>query len=136
MARETWVQSLVESYQRLRKWHLITPCLTLSIIRYRSRVKWSNPGNGVASSPTLWCSSYLKGRLGVTLNYDRQFYFIYIYVYIYIYIYIYMCVCVCVCVYIKFAKMNVQHCVIWKFTPLKFDWAIILQKQSKTLPVS
>ena len=27
------VQSQVESYQRLKKWHLIPPCLTLSIIR-------------------------------------------------------------------------------------------------------
>ena len=26
------------------KWYLIPPCLTLSIIRYGSRVKWSNPG--------------------------------------------------------------------------------------------
>ena len=25
------------------------PCLTLSIIRYGSRVKWSNPGKGVAA---------------------------------------------------------------------------------------
>ena len=33
MARETWVQSRVESYQRLKKWYLISPCLTLSIIR-------------------------------------------------------------------------------------------------------
>ena len=30
---------------------------TLSIIRYRSRVKWSNPGKGVAPFSTLWCSS-------------------------------------------------------------------------------
>ena len=37
---------------------LIPPCLTLSMIRYVSRVKWSNPGNGVAPSPTLPCSSY------------------------------------------------------------------------------
>ena len=27
---------------------LIPPCLTLSILRYVSRVKWSNPGKGVA----------------------------------------------------------------------------------------
>ena len=40
----TWVQSQVTSYQRLKKWSLIPPCLTLSIIRYVSRVKWSNPG--------------------------------------------------------------------------------------------
>ena len=39
MAWETWVQSQVESYQRLKKWYLMPPCLTLSIIRYGSRVK-------------------------------------------------------------------------------------------------
>ena len=60
IARETWVQSQVESYQRLKKWYLMPPCLTLSIIRYGSRVKWSNPGKGVAPSPTPWCSKLLK----------------------------------------------------------------------------
>ena len=60
MARETWVQSQVESYQRLKKWYLMPPCLTLSIIRYRSRVKWSNPGKGVAPSPTPWFSKLSK----------------------------------------------------------------------------
>ena len=39
VARETWVQSQVESYQRLKKWYLMLPCLALSIIRYGSRVK-------------------------------------------------------------------------------------------------
>ena len=82
MARETWVQSKVESYQRLKKWYLMPPCLTLSIIRYGSRVKWSNPGKGVAPFPTPWCSSYRKGSLRVTLDYGRQLYFIYIYMYI------------------------------------------------------
>ena len=52
MAQETWVQFQVESYQRLKKWYLMRPYLTLSIIRYGSRVKWSNPGKGVAPSPT------------------------------------------------------------------------------------
>ena len=28
------------------------------IIRYGSRVKWSNPGKGVTPFPTAWCSSY------------------------------------------------------------------------------
>ena len=32
--------------------------LALSIIRYGSRVKWSNLGNGVAPSPTPRCCSY------------------------------------------------------------------------------
>ena len=72
MARKAWVQSQVESYQRLKKWYLMPPCLTLSIIRYESRVKWSNPGKGVAPSPTPLCSSYGKGSLRVTLDYGRQ----------------------------------------------------------------
>ena len=33
ITRETWVQSQVESYQRLKKWYLMLPCLKLSIIR-------------------------------------------------------------------------------------------------------
>ena len=48
------------SYQRLKKWYLMSPCLTLSIIRYGSRVKWSNPVKRAAPSPTPWCSSYQK----------------------------------------------------------------------------
>ena len=60
MVRETWVRSQVESYQRLKKWYLMPPCLTLSIIRYGSRVKWSNPGKWVAPSPTPWCSKLSK----------------------------------------------------------------------------
>ena len=37
---------------------------------------------GVAPSPTPWCSSYRKGSLQVTLDYGRQLYF-YLYIYIY-----------------------------------------------------
>ena len=58
MARETAVQSQVKSYQRLKNWYLMSPCLILSIIRYGSRVKWSNPEKGVAPFPTPRCSSY------------------------------------------------------------------------------
>ena len=47
------VQFQVNSYQRLRKWFFIQPCLTLHIIRYGARVKWSNPGKEVAPSPTV-----------------------------------------------------------------------------------
>ena len=74
MAWETWVQSQVKSYQRLKKWFLMLPCLTLSIIRYGSRVKWSNPGKELVPTPTPWCSSYRKWSLRVTLNYGRQIY--------------------------------------------------------------
>ena len=54
------VQSRVDSYQRLKKWYLMPPYSALKTIRYGSRVKWSNPGNGVAPSPTFQCSSYWK----------------------------------------------------------------------------
>ena len=38
VVQETRVQSQVESYQRLKKWYLMPSCLTLSIIRLRSRI--------------------------------------------------------------------------------------------------
>ena len=63
MVQETRVRSLVESYKRLKKWYLMPPCLALTIIKYVSRVKWSNPGKGVAPSPTPRCCSYLKREL-------------------------------------------------------------------------
>ena len=96
MVRETWVQSYVASYQRHKRWYLIPPCLTLSSIRYVSRVKWSNPGKGVALSPTLPCSSYRKGSLWVPLDSSNQLYF-YFFTYIYIYICAHARARVCVC---------------------------------------
>ena len=51
-----------------KKGFLRPPCLTLSIIRYGSRVKWNNPKNGVAPSPTPRCGSNLKETLRVTLD--------------------------------------------------------------------
>ena len=78
MARKTWVQCQVQSYQRLKKWYLKPPCLTLSIIRYGSRIKWSNPWKGVPPFPTPWCSSYRKGSHRVTLDYVRQLYLLFI----------------------------------------------------------
>ena len=55
--RETDIQSQVESYQRLKKWYLIPPCLTLSIMRCISRVKRNNPRGRAAPSHTTRCSS-------------------------------------------------------------------------------
>ena len=43
-------------------------CLTLIIIRYGSRIKWSNPGKEVAPSPTPWYSRYRKGSIRVALT--------------------------------------------------------------------
>ena len=85
------------------------PCLTLSIIRYGSRVKWSNPGKEVAPSPTPWCIKLSKREpsghprlwsptlllfayfIGPSWNYSqlRIYWIKYCLIYIYIYIYIY-----------------------------------------------
>ena len=70
------VQSQFESYQGLQKWCLMPPCLTLSIIRFGSRVNCCNAGKGVTPSPTSWCSSYQKWSLRVT-DYGCQFYLLY-----------------------------------------------------------
>ena len=72
IVRETGVQFQVDSHQRLEKVYLMSPCLTLSIIRQRSRVKWCNPGNGVVPSTTPRCISYCKGSLRVILDNGRQ----------------------------------------------------------------
>ena len=58
---------------KTKKWYLILPCLTLSINRYVSRVKWSNPGKRIMLSPTRRRSSYWKGVLRVVLDYGSQF---------------------------------------------------------------
>ena len=58
MVWETRVQFQVESYQRVKKWCLMPPCLTHSIIRYGLRLKWSNPKKGIAPFPTPRVSNY------------------------------------------------------------------------------
>ena len=70
VVQETWVQSQIESYQRLKK--MVLDATLLNTQHYK--VKWSNPGKGVAPSPTLWCSSYWKGSFWVTLDYSHQLY--------------------------------------------------------------
>ena len=55
-----------------KKWDLISPCLTLSTIRYVSKVEWSNSAKKEAPSPTPWSSSYWKRSLLVALKYSRQ----------------------------------------------------------------
>ena len=96
----------------------MTPCLTLSNIRYVSRVKWSNPGKGVAPSPTPLCCSYWKGRLRVSLDYDRLRYICkWVSIYIYIYIYILLkClrVQVCICIYIYIYIVRYVSSVKWR----------------------
>ena len=74
MAKETWVQSQVESYQRLKKWYLIALCLRFSIEKYVSRVNWSNLGKGIVPSLIPQGSSYWNESLPVILNYGQQLY--------------------------------------------------------------
>ena len=71
---------------------MVLDAILLNTQHYKvlSRVKWSNPGKGVAPSPTPWCSSNRKGILRVTFDYGCQIYFYFIFIYIYIYLYIYI----------------------------------------------
>ena len=70
--RSPMARFLVESYQKLKKWYLMPPCLTPNLISCVSGVKWSNPGKEVLPSPTPRCSSYWKGILRVSLDYSHQ----------------------------------------------------------------
>ena len=72
-----WFNSRSSHTKDSKKWYLIPPSLTFSIVRHRSLVKWSKPEKGVAPSPTPWCCSNWKGSLRVTLNSGRQCYFTY-----------------------------------------------------------
>ena len=69
-----WGSILSQVIPKTQKWYSMLPCLTLSITRYWSRVKWSNPRNGVAPFPTPWCSSYQKGSRRVTHDSGCQLY--------------------------------------------------------------
>ena len=88
MVWETGDHFKVEPYQRLEKWYLMPLSLTLSIIRWGSRVKWSDTENGVAPYPTSWCSSYWTGAFRFPLTKVANFTYLLVYIYIYIYIYI------------------------------------------------
>ena len=59
---------------KTQMWYLLPSCLTLSTIKYGSRVKWSNPGKGIAPFFTHRCSSKIKGSLWVTVDNGRQLY--------------------------------------------------------------
>ena len=77
---------------KTQKWYLMPLCLILSIIRYRSKVKWCNPENGVALSHTPWCGSYWKGSPGSTSTKIANFTLIFIsifYIYFIFIFYIY-----------------------------------------------
>ena len=78
MAQETWVQSQVESYQKLKKMVLDASLLNTQHYKVRIKGKVELFREGVAPSPTPWCSSYRKGSLRVTLDYGRQLYFYFI----------------------------------------------------------
>ena len=47
---------------------MVLDATLLNTQHYKVRIKWSNPRNKIAPSPTPWCSSYWKGSLQVTLN--------------------------------------------------------------------
>ena len=105
---------------KTQKMVLDASLLNTQIYKVRIKGKVEQSREGVAPSPTPWCSSYRKGSFGLPSTMVANFtLLIYIYicmcvcgyvcisklivyacvhVHVYIYIYIYTCVCVCVCV--------------------------------------
>ena len=53
-----------ESYQKLKELYRMPLCLTLSIIRHGSKVKWSNPGKGAAPPEHPGVVAIEKGAFG------------------------------------------------------------------------
>ena len=77
MARETWVQFQVESYQRLKKMVLDASLLNTQHYKVRIKGKVEQSRERISALPTHWCSSYRKGSFRVTLDYGRQLYLLY-----------------------------------------------------------
>ena len=53
---------------KIQKMVLDAALLNTQYYKVRIRVKWSNPGNGIAPSTIPWCSGYRKGSLRVTFD--------------------------------------------------------------------
>ena len=54
MARETWVQSQVESYQRLKKWYVIPPNTQHYKIRFKDKVEQSREKSSALTYTSAW----------------------------------------------------------------------------------
>ena len=65
MVWETWVQSQVESYQRLKKKKMLLDASLLKTQHYKVQIKGKMEQSRERSCvlPTPWCSSYRKGEL-------------------------------------------------------------------------
>ena len=75
MVWETRVQSQVESYQKLKKWYLMSLCLTFSIIRYGSRVNGASKErySTIAERISYFClARNLIRLLGSTHNFTQS----------------------------------------------------------------
>ena len=59
---------------KTQKMALDAASLNTQYYKLKVRVKWNNPGKGVAPSSILRCNSYWKGNLRVALDYGCQLY--------------------------------------------------------------
>ena len=81
MIWETWVQSQVESYQKLKKLYLMPPYLTLSIIRFRSRASGAIQGKELCLLLHLDIVAIEKGAFRLPLTMLGQCFYHYYYYY-------------------------------------------------------
>ena len=111
-----WGSILGRVIPKTEKMILDTSFLNTQHYKKRFKEKLSNPGKGVAPSPTPRCSSYWKGSFWVALNYGHQL--------------ILFCVCVCVCVCVHINKYTF---VVWRNFLTLWIWTAIASifRQSK-----
>ena len=79
---------------KTQKMVLDTSLLNTQHYKVRIKGKVEKSREGVAPSPTPWCSSYRKGSLRVTLDYGRQLYLLLVSSYLSIYLSIHSCLIV------------------------------------------
>ena len=92
-------------------------------VRIKGKVEQSR--EGVAPSPTPWCSSYRKGSLRVTLDYGRQLYFyIYLYYIFILYVYIYIHIIYSYFIFMFFIIYSYYIFILHIF--ITIDWLVVL----------
>ena len=109
MAWETRVQSQVKSYQRLKKWQLMPPFLTLSIIRYGLRINGAIQGKEWHPPQSFGIIAIEKEGFGSPSTIVGQLINIYIYIYIVsVFIYMYMLVYSYLPIHLSFIHIHIS----------------------------
>ena len=82
------------SITKIQQMLLDASLLTTKHYKVRIKGKWNNPEIGVSLALTSRCSSYWKGSLNITLDYDRPIYLLHLSLSLSLSLYIYIYICI------------------------------------------